>query len=50
MRPQNPGDPDNAERARATKRVQERQARGVATLSPEDLAGLTADLIRLHRE
>ena len=49
MRPQNPGDPDNAERARAAKRVQERQARGVATLSPEDLAGLTADLIRLNR-
>jgi hypothetical protein len=49
MLPQTPETPDNRERADAKKRVHDREAEGIAKLSSEELAGLTADLIRLNR-
>jgi hypothetical protein len=45
----NPGDPPYPARAEALARVQERQRKGVNSLSADELAGLTADLIRLNR-
>ncbi|HJZ89288.1 MAG TPA: hypothetical protein VKE40_00350 [Gemmataceae bacterium] len=45
----NPGDPPYPARAEALARVQERQGKGMTSLSAEELAGLTADLIRLNR-
>lgn len=41
--------PPNVRRQEALDRVRARQAKGVAALSAEELAGLTADLIRLNR-
>jgi len=47
--PQRAGDPPYPSRAAALTRVQQRQAKGVNSLSVEEAAGLTADLIRLNR-
>jgi hypothetical protein len=47
--PPNPSDPPNRTRQTYLNRVRERQAKGVAALSQSELAGLTADLIRLNR-
>jgi len=41
--------PPNSPREEAMKRVKQRQAKGTGNLAPADLAGLTADLIRLNR-
>jgi hypothetical protein len=49
MLPQNPGDRPNPTRQETEDRVKERKARGIASLPPQDLAGLTADMIRLNR-
>ncbi|MBO0700730.1 MAG: hypothetical protein J2P46_20200, partial [Zavarzinella sp.] len=49
MLPPNPGAPPNRRRQEALDRVKEREAKGVSALSPPELAGLTADLIRLNR-
>ncbi|HKA08464.1 MAG TPA: hypothetical protein VKD71_14490 [Gemmataceae bacterium] len=49
IRPRNPGDPPNQARAEYQQRVEARLKKGVGTLPPEQLAGLTSDLIRLGR-
>lgn len=46
-RPLNPGDPPNQSRRDTEDRVNQRKAKPVASLTAEELAGLTADLIRL---
>ena len=43
------GEPLNDYRARALKRIQDRKAKGVPNLTPEELAGNTADLILANR-
>ena len=48
QRPQYPGEEPNPERAKFEKRVKDLQAK-TSTLKPEELAGYTADLIRLNR-
>ena len=47
--PQTPADPPNTRRQEYLDRVKERQGKGVASLTDDELAGLTADLIRLNR-
>jgi hypothetical protein len=50
IRPRNPGDPPNQARAEYQQRVEARMnKKGVGTLPPDQLAGLTSDLIRLGR-
>jgi len=49
IRPRNPDDPPLAVRREYQDRAQERLRKGVANLSPDELAGLTTDLIRLIR-
>lgn len=49
MVPPNPTDPPNPRRAEVLQRVTKRRANGITNLSPEEVAGLTADLIRLNR-
>lgn len=49
IRPRNPDDPPNDVRGKYQTRVQQRLKKGIATLPPDELAGLTSDLIRLGR-
>jgi hypothetical protein len=49
IRPANPAGPPNRRRQEAMDRVKEREAKGIPALSSPELAGLTADLIRLNR-
>ncbi len=44
-----PGAADNSVRKEYLDRVEKRRKKGVASLAPEELAGYTADLIRLNR-
>src|SRR5262245_52625971 len=49
IQPRNPGDPPNQARAEYQVRVETRTKKGIGSLSPDQLAGLTSDLIRLGR-
>jgi hypothetical protein len=47
--PRTPEEPVNATRQQYLDRVAQRRMKGVASLSPEELAGYTSDLIRVNR-
>ena len=49
VRPRSNDEPPNAARGESLARANQRLKKGVAALPPEELAGLTADLIRLGR-
>jgi hypothetical protein len=47
--PRTPDEPPNSDRKVYLDRVAQRQKKGVSALTPDELAGYTADLIRLNR-